>query len=275
MSGPAHLPYLVVSLRTLRDHWSGPIEIGAYPESYLYVKKIALDQRIDAKPILVEPGFRTKNSQFIHKIQFMQRGGCEKRLYLDADTTIHKTLNPLLQMLDGTTFVATQFNHWTTKGSVMQQRLKRLLPYESMAPFVQKVLDDPYPSVNGGIFCCRPFSPVLDTWYRWSMDSRAIFICDECVLHLMQVVYGEHHFKIMLKGAYNCSHKYQRKAGLKQRYVAVFHYHGDSCVRPQKSPHAVAMWKPLFEECLDMDLGGMQSWIEEVKPLNRHMRENM
>ena len=44
MSGPAHMPYLVCSLWTLRQHWDGEIVVVAWPNSIELVEEVARDR---------------------------------------------------------------------------------------------------------------------------------------------------------------------------------------------------------------------------------------
>jgi hypothetical protein len=72
MSGPAHLPYLVVSLRSLRQNWDGPIVVYAWPKSFSIVQEIAKDNRLDIEARSRIPSYRGKNSQFVDKISLMR-----------------------------------------------------------------------------------------------------------------------------------------------------------------------------------------------------------
>ncbi len=39
MSGPAHLPYLLASLKTLREHYDGEIVVFAWEESFFGINQ--------------------------------------------------------------------------------------------------------------------------------------------------------------------------------------------------------------------------------------------
>ncbi|GAH14631.1 unnamed protein product, partial [marine sediment metagenome] len=97
MSGAAHLPYLVCSLKTLREHYDGEVIVHAWEESFPIVQEIAKDSRLQIEARLREPAHRLKNAQFMDKIQLAmdQQGEADCLLYLDADTTIHGSLQPL------------------------------------------------------------------------------------------------------------------------------------------------------------------------------------
>lgn len=265
MSGVAHLHYLVPSLYTLRDHYNGPVIVYAYPESYSLVSEIARDPRLNviAKPWnpVILGTHREKNSQFLNKLKLMQSLNSHTAVYLDADTTIHGRLDLLFGMAETYGFVATQFNLWESKGGVIRARLERLKGTPKVCQeSLQLVIDHAYPSLNGGIFACSPKSSVLPLWYEWSHEARDIFIADECCLHVLQAFVPATEFHVVKGGRFNCSHKYQDSI----RDPIVYHYHGDSNLRPDKSPRAYEFWWPIYEDCIKRNIGHIDDWKDMV-----------
>lgn len=281
MSGAAHLPYLLVSLDTLRRHWAGDVHVYAWPESFEQVERIAKDQRLFIDHVaLREPEQRGKNAQFLDKIRLVRSmvGQAERVMYLDADTTIHGSVQPLLNMLDRHSFIATQFNDWTTAGGVVQNRINRLRDYPSIdSRAIDVVTNTVWPSVNGGVWCCRPDSPVLQTWEEWTLAAKeGVFIADEAVLHLMQVAFTSADFWIATEhGRWNCSPKYVSDK-LAWKDLRVLHYHGDSNVRPQKSQRGYSVWWPMWMRAWEDNLGGCREWWPRIqadrKRANKHMK---
>lgn len=270
MSGPAHLPYLVCSLWTLKDHTDGiPVVVYAWPESCGYVKKIAEDERLPiSKVVSRSPEYRGKNSQFIDKILLMTelQDEVDSAVYLDADTTIHGSLLPLFKTAEKFGFAATQFNDWPTNTGMVKDRIKRLRAFPEIDPkWIDVVLNEAWPSVNGGVFACCPESPVLPLWLEWSYLARSIFISDETALHVILPRFTpEKKIAVMAGGAFNCSHKF-RPSELAKEDVIVYHYHGHSGPRPGKGAGiAHRFWWPIYQECLDKNVGGMSDWIGEI-----------
>ncbi|MCK9570126.1 hypothetical protein M0R72_14375 [Candidatus Pacearchaeota archaeon] len=275
MSGPAHLPYLLVSLHTLRKHWDGEVVVFAYPESFNIVKLIAQDEKLNIEVQKWEPTYKEKNSQFINKILMVQSFAQQEEsgvvLYLDADTTIHGCLDRLFDgaLLHG--FAATQFSGWNTLGGTMQKRLQSLADFPEIDKrYLAQVMDNEYPSVNGGVWCAKPESQVLQTWFDWSWAARSTFICDEKVLHLMVPKYSPEEL-IVLPGRFNCSPKYQ-PIDLANEDVVIYHYHGDCCVRPNKSSRGFEVWWGLYQHCLQNGVGHINRWMGRIKD-NRWINE--
>lgn len=265
MSGPAHLPYLVPSLYTLRQHWDGDVCVHAFPESWDYVQQVAADTQLGITAKLVEQPLRFKrgkNEQFINKIKLLQSLFADVVVYLDADTTIHGNIDLLFDRGWQSGFLATQFNRWLSTGSIIRNRLNRLLDCDKICQeSLREVLTNAHPSLNGGVVACRPCSPVLPLWLDWSLSSQHVFICDEAVLHVLQAYVPKDQFGVVEGGRYNCSHKYQHEI----EDVVIYHYHGDSNVRPDKSPKAYAMWWPLYQKCLELNVGNIQHWHHKIE----------
>lgn len=273
MSGNAHAPYVVVSLRSLRQHYDGPIEIFAYPESIEVMEQIAKDPRVDAKATLWMPDYRGKNHQFWNKIEVMQSLMSGTNIYLDADTLIRGPLDLLFEMNGQHEFVATQFCDWKSNGGLISKRISSLLGKGLNETAICFVLDNPLPSVNGGVFSCRPDSNVLWEWLGWTTVTReSVFIADETCLHALAGLYYEmpEMFAILEGGAYNCSPKHQPK-NLKDEDVKIWHFHGDSNVRPDKCKKGVEMWIPELLSCLDVNFGGILEWFGEAAKQNKYL----
>lgn len=264
MSGRAHLPYLVVSLYSLRKHWHGPVIVHAWEESVDIVKRISQDERLNIECVGRVPKYRRSdgvgsNAQFIDKIRLMQTLDTEVSIYLDADTMVNNPLDELFDFGYAYGFCATQFNDWKSNGRIPRKRISRLVGVEGIDQFaVELAMNNPYPSVNGGVFSCCPDSPSLEMWYEWTMKVRNIFIADETVLHAMVPLVlsvagvGE-------CGKYNISPKF-KPDGLDNEDVVIWHFHGDSCVRQNKSPLGVWLWWHVYQECMRKNIGFMQEW---------------
>ena len=153
-SGKPHLPYLIVSLYTLRQYWFGPIQVFAWPESIDLVRKIAKDDRLRIKAFAHEPYYRREdgvkgNAQFLDKIDLMRSVYGEVNLYLDCDTIVNGSLVHLFKMSDRFGFCATQFNDWKSNSRMPRKRISRLLDVEGInQESVLKAMNNPLPSVS-------------------------------------------------------------------------------------------------------------------------------
>lgn len=265
ISGPAHLPYLVVSLNSLRRHFDGPVFVWAYPESFEIVKRISDEENLDIVANLWEPVYRGKNGQFLNKIAMMRSIHSRIGMYLDADTLIRKPFPSL--PLESYSFIGTQFCDWISNVGTIKKRVNRLRGRTGIdQDAVEFVLKHPMPSLNGGVFFAKPKSEILKVWFEWSMIVKDIFICDETVLHAIMGMYRDSdEFAIATGGSLNCSPKYIHNGDLKANDVVVWHGHGDCFVRPKKCAEGYHIWRPEFDKCLEDNVGGMQEWINQIQ----------
>lgn len=292
MSGKAHLPYLVVSLHTLRKHWTGPISVFAWGESFETAKQIANDRNLDVAVYLRPTKYaHSKNGQFLDKIDLMTQLATssnpdQRYLYLDADTMPVGDLRGLMEgRPDSELLLTTRFNHWVVAGSVIRNRIQRLLSLDaplfldgtkeqapSMSAFAHMLLHEDnanFPSVNGGVFSIRggmATANLLSLWKQWTLQAHeaGVFIPDETALHPLAFMHhGRGEVGVSPPG-YNVSPKYCGDPALYPQGVFLWHFHGDSNVRPKKSAYGFQLWWTPFLECLDKNVGDMKHWFRST-----------
>lgn len=263
ISGPAHLPYLVVSVKHLRTVWQGEVCVYTWAESQAIVRQISQDKRLDITYIPRTPSYRGKNAQFFDKIKLMQGFNDGPNLYLDADTMPVQEITDLFTLAKLHGFCATQFCNWVSNTGHAKNRVQRLRDYAVPQEYVEESLSFPFPSVNGGVFCCMPDSPVLKTWEKWTdICKETLFIADETVLHAVARKYNPNQMAIE-SGLYNCSPK-KKWWNHTPAEVKIWHFHGDSNVRPNKSQYGFDLWWPEYVEAINENLGGIQDWKDNV-----------
>ncbi|GAG30853.1 unnamed protein product, partial [marine sediment metagenome] len=169
-----------------------------------------------------------------------------------------------------TGFLATQFNAFTTKQRMMKRRVEKLFQFEEIDQvIVRETIEKEWPSPNGGVFVADPNSPVLPLWHKWTKIARSIFISDEVVLHTMFPKFAPlGKIAAMMGGAFNTSVKFQAK-GLADADVRIWHFHGDSNTRPNKCQKAVDRWLPVYDYCIEQNIGNVQEWKDEIT--NKHL----
>ncbi len=275
MSGSAHLPYLVCSLYKLRKWCEDiPITVYAWKESYDIALRIACDDRLPKFGVrlrVVDYPKRRNKYQFLDKIKLVQTLDCDVALYLDADTFVQGDLDTIFRRAESHGFAATQFSNWYSQGGVIQTRVGRLKEFPKINQgYVHSILTRLWPSPNGGVWAANPKSPVLPVWEEWTEEVMSIFIPDETVLHILQPMFWPTGQMITLcdDGKWNCSPKYQPET-LRDKDVVVRHFHGDSGVRPTKSPRGFYLWWTAYQEAMSMNLGGIREWRDKIK--NKYM----
>lgn len=278
MSGPGHLPNIVCAIHTLRKYYDGPIDIFSWKESLPIVKQICRDPRIDAGYIPWTPLYQGHSDTYVDKTRLIQSLPVgDDVLFLDADVSIHGRLEPLFDMIEIYGFVATQFCDWVSTGGTIVKRLQSLRQFPEIDnTLIDTLLAQPWPSVNTGIFGGKPNSPVLPLWHQWTIAAKDTFIPDEKIMHLMVAKFGpSSEISVATGGRWNCSPRLQ-PAGLEDRDVCIWHFHGDSNLRPSKSQRGFEMWKSLYHRAMSENIGFIRDWVKGVpnKWLRLLLKEN-
>jgi len=255
LSDQPHLPNLVVALSTLRQHFDGEVWVYGFPQSIEIVKQVCADPVLDAKPLLWEPSWPGRNCQPIERIIMMNTPGPELRLYLDADVIVVGDPSPLFTMAEPKGMAFTQFCSWTCQQGIIQRRLKGLLEFPQLnQKHLARVIASNYPSVNCGVYACRPEHPSLPVWRDYTISARNSFIADETTNHILLSEFEGQY--AIADGRYNASHKYYRGSVP----PVILHCHGDSAWRPSKSPEAARQWWEVYDSCIEQNVGNIQNW---------------
>ena len=191
-------------------------------------------------------------------------------MYLDADTLPVKPLDGLFDTARDGYFVPTQFNDWVTNGGMILKRITRLEGRLPDAPALGTFVHDdtlknaqslPISSPNGGVFAFSSHDNsrlVLDEWESLTAGNLDLFIADETVL---QVVHAAHagYRSVCMPGLWNSSPKFYKD----KDKVRIWHFHGDSNVRPSKSQFGFDLWWPEWEKVKAGNIGGANEWYPD------------
>ncbi len=274
MSGAAHVPYLAASIWSLRKTgYDGPVTVFAWRESVGYVRKLEQDDRLNIWVSEREPKYRRedglgRNSQGLDRISLSMSLDCDVSLYLDADTTVHGDLTPMFEVADRVGYCATQWCDWSTHRGHTRKRVLSLREFDGVPnDLIEEVVSRPLPSLNCGVFASKPTSPLLPQWYDWCLAAGRSFISDEKTQHLLMAAFPTQ-MEVLLGGAFNCSPKFQPN-NLTDEDVVVRHYHGNSNTKEGKSEKGIALWTPIWQECLELNLGKIAGWWSDCG--NKHL----
>jgi hypothetical protein len=256
LTGPSHAVRLAVSIWSLRKHYPGPITVyTTCPESHVIGKLLAADSRLNVRHEQVRAVESRKNSSFLTKVALLPNVPYRVGVYLDADTLVAGSIEPLLESAAKHEFCATRFADWVTTGRTLRHRIERWRSVEG-PQFDRQQIDEmieaalkPQPAVNGGVFGFRKDAQILAPWYELAYTGRATFICDEIALQLLLPHYAHE----LLDCRFNCSPIH---AGPRDD-VRIWHFHGEKHVRREACRQ---LWLPMYEECLAENIAGIHSW---------------
>ena len=266
ISGPAHLPYLVTSIWSLRTEaqYIGEVVVFAWPESFAAAKEMSLDKALDITLVERTPRASGHNSHFLEKIHLMQEyAGKEGAVFIDADTLPINPIDTLFEILRVAKIVTVQFSNWTTQKRLIKNRILRISHVDDCRLDLTECLEKEIASINNGVLACKSDSKCLAQWAKLTTQvCETVFIPDEVCLHPIVASADFKEEGVMLSGAsgFNTSPKYQHP-DLADDDVKIWHFHGDCNVRPEKSKKGFDLWWPAFKYCLDNNVGNMKKWF--------------
>lgn len=256
LTGPSHAVRAVVSIRSLRRWFNGPITLfTTHPSSHEVGRLCAADPRLRVEHRTWPLTKTRKNASFLTKVALLPHVPYETGAYLDADTLVVGEVAELRTALDDVSFAATQFADWMSTSRNIRRRIApwsrlRASPTDTalIADLVRQA-EVPVPAVNGGVFGFRRDAALLKPWYDLALLGRRTFICDEIALQLLLPRYPHR----VLDCRYNCSPTYAGSTA----DVRIWHFHGEKHLRPGR---ARELWLPALEECLHDDTAHLRRW---------------
>jgi len=260
-TGTKHLVRLVVSLFTLRQHYTGPVTILETGDeaSVDPLCKIFADDRlynIEVKRIPLSK--HRRNSAYVTKSTLWRHSPYGVSLLLDADTVIVGDPTPLLGWADERPrIVVTRFGKWTTQQPIVANRIKqwttnRCGPTNHAVPqLVKRALEFPHPAVNTGVVAWRRDSSILQPWAEVTRAGWRASFTDELAMQLLMQRYDH----TLVGDRFNCSPRYGQA---KPEEVRIWHCHGNKhATRPEWS----RVWLPHFDRVIKGNVAGVKDWM--------------
>jgi hypothetical protein len=266
-SGTKCLIRLLVSIWSLRKHYSGPITIiTTGEESNKFCEKFKNNKfNINIKNAIFPNVKDGKNSVFLQKASVNDHTPYDISIFLDSDTIVKGDITELFELANTYEFVVPQFSNWTTQTRAI---IKRTEAWREFYPELVTEALKLAPAVNCGVFAFIKNSKFMINWCRNVTPGRNNFIPDETG---MQVVL--HKYKhVVADQIYNCSCKYSDPASPKTKII---HFHGRKHCRTDKNGKIIYggdIWMKEYEEAMDSNFMD----IKEIAPHeDRQLRSYM
>jgi len=241
---------LVVSLWTLRKHYTGPITIGLTTDEERAIITPAAD-RLGADLLNVQK-MGNRNAHYLSKTTVPSWTPYENTVYIDADTVVVGPIDDLF----GHKLAITAFAEWVSTGRRMSGRC---LKWKGLSPYIDALVarqvapkataDDEYPAINTGVFSFARGNEQLAIWHHVALAGVGLFMTDELA---MQLVFPDMDCTV-LADKYNCS----PWLGLHRGEAVIWHCHGKKHLR---KPEGRAVWLPAFEEAMGEKVGRLNRW---------------
>lgn len=269
--GASHLARLLVSLHSLRKHYSGPVTILDTGESGGIIEKIAADERLRVEVQRIEFVQRRRNSAYCMKSSLWRHSPYSATVFLDADTVVVRSIQPLLDIVADTKnsgFVVTRFGDWVTTGPIIQKRIERWRGIKvrsepekfeksiDVEKLIKLSLESGHPAINTGVIGWRDDTrKILGQWERLTHAGYRTPFTDELGAQL--IIRQERH--TLIDDRWNFSPLY----GQQKEKAAIYHCHGSKHVLrgDGRGDKGHAIWWPLFREVWEENVGRVREWV--------------
>ena len=226
---------LIVSIASLRKHWSGDIVLAHEGPVKEYLKK-----RLDTYGVIYrETKKSTVNNALADKpTLYKYVSDYDLVLYVDSDTLFLNAFDEIWDILDRYGFMVTNFCDWITRGGTISRRIKqwvKVLPEEE----IEKALSYGN-AVNTGVFgfskkyVQSEFNIFLE-WHDLTIRGQEENCTRRMVDELACQVLLHKYPHIMLNFNWNMSAKF----GKINDEIKIVHYHGYKHVYKEEFPLCV------------------------------------
>lgn len=258
--GVKHAAMLAVSLYTLRQYHSEPVQIVCGDmAAFEAVMSIIVDDKGlgNVEWFCWEaPKEGGKGRQHANKATAVAFSPFDKTIFLDADTTVHARLDDLWPKSNE--IHLTRFSEWQTTGGIMRGRLEQWRGV--MADRVHLMQTKSFPAINTGVFSfSKDCQEYLEDWKN-TTEENPIFMADELAAQLIYI----DHPHVVHNDRWNYSPRYSTPG---KEQIRVVHYHGMQHARPEKSD-GYKIWTMLYRECHQQNRAG----IRNLNIVDKHLR---
>lgn len=257
LTNPQHAARLVVSLRSLREYYDGPVTLFVTrQQSADVVEHLVAEDRLRLEARYIQEADVEHNSTYVTKPRLLTETPYDATLFLDADTLVTGPIDELLDAVRHRQLVVTGFCDWHTQMPVMTKRFEDWLPLAgtdgdvfNLSSLIQLAMAHPLPVINVGVFGFHRTAPSLKAWRQLTDFGHDRILPDEMSL---QILLPEiEHFLLSTK--YNCSPAFYAN----QADIRIWHFVGTSHMIHDNSR---IIWQAAYERCREDNVAQIVEW---------------
>lgn len=242
---------LAVSIFTLREHWDGSITmLTCTDEETSLAREIANDLSCH---VLQIDAFG--KDAMLNKVLIPEHTPYEETLFIDADTIVVGSMDEMF----GAPLTLTRYARWQSNKRFSAKWIRRWKTHllglindvdvQNYLDMVDVQLENPYPTINTGVFAFRRSNANLVAWKNlahlhpnaWAVDQIAMQILTSAIPHRV------------MDDRFNNSVVH----GHETMDLRLIHFHGRKhCGGRERS----CEWKDAFSRAFEADAGGLKGW---------------
>jgi hypothetical protein len=253
-AGTSCLTRLLVSLHSLRKHWSGNVTV--FQEGTPEPELVAICKQLYVR---IHEYTKVDYNNYTKKCYVNTLAQYENNMFIDADTIIVGPLDKYFEWVEKYGLVFTNFCNWTPKGNIMSGRIRK---WETLYPeAVESAFDYPA-ALNTGTYGFQKGHPFLEGWLETSIEGgkNGVPLTDELAAQLLAQFFP--HYVAPPPWVYSVKHG-EPVTPLEE--AAIIHYHGRKHIGTN---NCQKLWKKEFNEANAK--WGLKAWTDKrVKKMIR------
>jgi hypothetical protein len=249
-AGTSHLVRLLVSLRSLRRYYEGPVTILSEENDssdICFGIGDALDAEVKDWNCGVPEG---RNRRLLAKTRYYAGSPYDITIAMDSDTLVLGPISELFPEAEKAQFCVAQIGHLKSTDWPFARRIRA---WQSLRPSDVGPATNFGPAINCGVLAFQKDADFCRNWMEMALPGRNKFIPDEVCCQLTL-----HRFPhLILDRRWNCSCKYDDPNTPGTRII---HYHGRKHCRIGLPFHGVR-WISELEACVNENTASIRDWM--------------
>lgn len=256
-AGAKMLPRLLVSIYTLRKHYTGPISIISIGEDHYSICNTICKTIDNTTLVNIEDNLKFRHHYWFEKSRTHLYTPYDISIFIDSDTIIVNNFDELFDEIESYDFIVPQFANWLTCGRKISNRLRTWNHIDKN--LVDQTISARMPSINVGVYGFKKTSELMHNWFDFTIQNQSSPLPEETSCHLLLQKYKGK----IVSNKYNCSCKHDDP---RASDVKIIHYHGRKhCrFRNQEPIFACDLWIKQWKEVFDSNLCNIQDWYARV-----------
>lgn len=227
--GDTHLARVCVSIASLREHYKGEITLFYKLSESKQMKDFVKKFKISTKPLKTD-------DPNLAKIEAMRKSKHQYNIYIDADTLIVKSIDPIFIRIKEFGIAIPNFMDFKPDDDFITDRMK---VFRELEDLYKDAMEHPI-SVTAGVFGFTKGHAILEPleeFTKVAIERKSRHACDVSLMLLCP------QFDHFVMSAVNCMSSKYNNEGLLPRII---HYHGSRHVRDDCE--YAKLWKDRYKQ---------------------------
>ena len=252
-----HAARMVVSIYSLRRYYSGEITIVTTTNEAAEIAGRCVNDpalRVSHRRLDLRYDLTTRNGSYLTKVALISQPVYPATVFLDADTLVVGSIEPLVSASISNQIVVTSYCDWMTTDKPVKKNLATWRQIEQkkndidLKHLIELTTTVSLPAINLGVIGIQKNATIIDEWRSLAELGQDMFLPDEASFQFLL----PRHQHFLLGSEFNCSPSY-----CTTNEARIYHFIAGTHLHKQADQDA---WLPMYRECRSRGIAGIQDW---------------